>query len=551
MTKNKKRSSLRSSVTRVQDPIAMELTEVARESFTHPNGNGEQHGLRVQLHDESSEMFPYGSAGDDDGDCDDIQKIGREGISLNEENMIDILANVDSEIIDGEHMVTHKEDSLSKTIAGVAGNVLEWYDFAVFGFFSDILGDVFFPPHQDGHAAIIESFAVFGGAFFMRPVGGVLMGYIGDKYGSRKALTLSIFLMAFPTFAMGCLPGYATVGEASIVLLTIVRLLQGLSVGGQLMSSLIFTLERHPKSKWGLYGSYVMAAANAGTLLGGLVATIIRNTLSDEALHSWGWRIPFLSGILVSVSGFYLKNQGEDDDESGHIHGAPSNSAANPIRLAFSRSNIRSLLASCTVPMLWSVGFYLTFVWMTVYMTDLIESPVPNSFGVNSLSLSLSACLLFPLCGWISDKIGRKRTMAVGGLAMAVGSPLMITLIGTGQVASAFCAQMFLGISLSLWGAPMMAWLAETFEPGARLTSVSIGYNVAQACGGGMAPAIATVMVDRLGTETPGYYMAVVAIISLVGLLCIAPRSSVHFTAVQGEDDLEQTDNEDDDRELI
>jgi MFS family permease len=114
---------------------------------------------------------------------------------------------------------------------------------------------------------------------------------------------------------MGCLPGYAVVGSLSIVLLTIVRLLQGLSVGGQLMSSLIFTLERHPKSRWGLYGSFVMAAANFGTLLGGLVAFFIRRSLSEEALYTWGWRIPFLSGIIVSLAGYYLKNHGGDDGE--------------------------------------------------------------------------------------------------------------------------------------------------------------------------------------------------------------------------------------------
>lgn len=124
--------------------------------------------------------------------------------------------------------------------------------------------------------------------------------------------TIIIYLQ----FAMGCLPGYASVGSLSIVLLTIVRLLQGLSVGGQLMSSLVFTLERHPKSKWGLYGSYVMAAANFGTLLGGLVASLIRRSLSEEALYAWGWRIPFLSGILVSFSGYYLKHHGEDDGKT-------------------------------------------------------------------------------------------------------------------------------------------------------------------------------------------------------------------------------------------
>jgi len=414
-------------------------------------------------------------------------------------------------------------------------------------------------------------------------VGGVMMGFIGDKYGSRKALTISIFLMAFPTFAMGvsyvyllaylvyhisrilyncynmkCLPGYSAVGDAAIILLTLVRLLQGLSVGGQIMSSLIFTLERHPKQKWGLYGSYVMAAANLGTLLGGVVATILRRSLTDEQLYAWGWRIPFLSGILVSISGFYLKNHGGDDEgHHGHGHGSPSQANSdtpNPIKLAFSRSNIRSLLAASMVPLLWSSGFYLTFVWMAVYMADLIETPVPNSFAVNSASLAFSVCLFFPVAGWMSDKVGRKKVMSVGGLVMAVGSPIMLKMIGTGNATTAFCAQMILGISLSLWGAPMMAWLAESFEPAARLTSVSIGYNIAQACGGGLAPAIATELVDRVGVESPGYYITIIASIALIGLLCIAPRSPVHFSVLSSKEEEESQTNSRDtrgDRELI
>lgn len=158
-------------------------------------------------------------------------------------------------------LVLQKEDRW-QTLAGVAGNVLEWYDFAVFGYFGDILGEVFFPPHQKGNASTSESFLVFGVAFLMRPIGGMMMGYIGDLYGRKKALVISIFLMAFPTFLMGCLPGYSHIGDWAIVLLVFVRLLQGLSVGGQLVSSLVFTLENHDPVHWGLYGSFVMAAAN-------------------------------------------------------------------------------------------------------------------------------------------------------------------------------------------------------------------------------------------------------------------------------------------------
>ena len=247
-------------------------------------------------------------------------------------------------------------------------------------------------------------------------------------------------------------------------------------------------------------------------------------------------RIPFLSGILVSVSGFYLKGHGEDD-EAGHVHGDTSSSEANPIRLAFSRANIRPLLASSMVPLLWSSGFYLTFVWMPIYMSDLIDTPVPNSFAVNSASLGVSVCLLFSGAGWLSDKVGRKRVMAVGGIALALSAPLALRMISSGDPVSAFFAQTFLGISLSFWGAPMMAWLAESFEPAARLTSVSIGYNIAQACGGGIAPAIATVMVDSIGPEAPAYYLTIIACIALMGLLFVAPKKAVHFTALQGDDE--------------
>ncbi|KAL7540802.1 hypothetical protein ACHAWF_006789 [Thalassiosira exigua] len=297
-----------------------------------------------------------------------------------------------------------------------------------------------------------------------------------------------------------------------------------------------------------------MAAANLGTLLGGIVATLTRRSMSEEALHAWGWRIPFISGILVSISGLYLRNHSEDDD-SGHVHGFPSNAGENPIRLAFSRSNVRSLLASSLVPLLWSSGFYLSFVWMAIYMSDLIETPVPNSFAVNSASLGLSLCILFPGAGLLSDKLGRKKVMAIGGVALGILSPIMLKMIGSGHAGSAFSAQMILGISLSLWGAPMMAWLAESFEPAARLTSVSIGYNIAQACGGGMSPAIATVMVDRLGPDSPGIYLTVIACISLVGLCFVAPRKAVNFTILQqGEDGVQSSDASQQtrgDRELI
>lgn len=415
-----------------------------------------------------------------------------------------------------------------KTLAGVFGNVLEWYDFAVFGFLSDVIGQVFFPAHQTGDTKIIESFLIFGGAFLMRPIGGLTMGYIGDTYGRKRALVLSIFLMAFPTFLMGCLPSYDKAGALSIVLLILVRLLQGFSVGGQLMSSAVFTLERHDNQHWGYYGSLVMAAANFGTLLGSFAGWALRSFLTHDQLYRWGWRLPFLSGIVVSLSGFYLRGEEEEELHGGKKgdNGAP----VNPIKMAFARHNLRSLLASAMVPMLWSSGFYLSFVWMAIFMADLIDNPVPSSFGINAMALFFSVCLFFPVAGMASDRLGRRRVMTVGGLAMGSLGPLMIVLIGKGNAVLALVSQFTMGIALSCWGAPMIAWLVESFEPQARLTSVAIGYNLAQATIGGLTPALATFMVDAMGPASPGIILTALSVVSLLGLWVV--QSPVQSSAL-------------------
>lgn len=420
---------------------------------------------------------------------------------------------------------TSRESGVLETIAGVAGNVLEWYDFAVFGFLSNTIGDVFFPA-QDGYAALIETFAVFGGAFLMRPLGGLMMGYIGDTYGRKKALEVSIFLMAVPTFVMGCLPSYEAVGWLSPILLTITRLVQGLSVGGQLMSSLVFTLEGHPHSRWGLYGSFVMAAANIGTLLGGLIGTALQATLTYEQLHVWGWRLPFLSGVLVSLSGFYLRYCVEDDPPSPSEDASQETVKVNPLVDAFSPKNRWHLLASCLVPTLWSGGFYLAFVWMAVFMDDIVEPAVPYAFSVNAAALFFSVCCFFPFAGMLSDKIGRRKVMVTGSVVIILTGPLALQAIATGNPYYAFSAQCVLGVCLSSWCAPMMAWLVESFPPESRLTAVAIGYNIAQALVGGTAPAFATYVASGGSPQNVGFIFSALALLALSGLI-VAPKRKI------------------------
>jgi len=419
--------------------------------------------------------------------------------------------------INSDQRIDFKEDrNWLKDFAGVAGNMMEWYDFALFGAFSDILGEVFFPL-QEGNAGTIESFTVFGCAFLFRPLGGMIIGYIGDKYSRKLALEISIILMAIPTFTMGCLPSFDQVGWLSPILLTLIRILQGLSVGGQLMSSLIFTTGQHPKSQCGFYAGVVFATSSLGALLGSIVATIMREIFSHEQLVSWAWRIPFLSGILAGVSALYLRFYcQEEDHEKLTVH---------PIKEAFHASNRRSLISCCLVPILCAAGGYLTFVWLPIFMNSILEPPIPHSFLISCVAQIL--CILFlPLAGALSDAWGPSSIMICSAISTALLGPLMMYILLLHNMYYALFAQILLGASVNLYTAPMAAWLTTSFPPDIRLTAISIGYNIALSTAGGFSPAVATIMVDRFGTTSPGFLFSVAASISLLGI-CISPKSDI------------------------
>ncbi|MEY3882722.1 MAG: Proline/betaine transporter, partial [Pseudomonadota bacterium] len=192
-------------------------------------------------------------------------------------------------------------------IIGLIGNMMEWYDFAVYGYFAMIIGKLFFPM-TDPAVSLIASFGAFAAGFLVRPLGGLVFGRIGDLVGRQKAMTLSVIAMAVPTVLMGCLPTYETIGIAAPILLIVLRIIQGLSVGGEYTSSLIFLAENAPKNRkaftavWGVWGG------TAGILLGSGVGLLVSSFLSDDQLVNWGWRIPFAIGGLVALTGWWIRS---------------------------------------------------------------------------------------------------------------------------------------------------------------------------------------------------------------------------------------------------
>src|SRR5262245_16203473 len=245
--------------------------------------------------------------------------------------------------------------------AGTVGNIMEWYDFAVYGYFAATIGQHFFPT-GDATTSLIAAFGVFAAGFLMRPLGGVVFGHIGDKVGRKAAMTISVLAMAIPTFLIGILPGYATLGPAAAVLLVLLRMIQGLSVGGEYTTSIVFLVEGAGRKHQGFAGSWSGFGAVGGILLGSAVGTLVTLAFSQEAVQRLAWRLPFLVGLFIGLAGLYVRRHvpaGHTPTEHTRGH--------SPVWEAL-RSEWRTILRIGLLNVINGIGFYIAFVFLVTYM---------------------------------------------------------------------------------------------------------------------------------------------------------------------------------------
>lgn len=329
-------------------------------------------------------------------------------------------------------------NALMVLLVSSIGNILEWFDFAVFGYFADTISVLFFPSTEPV-LALAETFAVFAGAFCARPVGGIFFGYVGDRWGRKKAVLLSVRMMALATFCMGALPTYETIGSLAPVALLVVRLFQGVSTGGQLVGSFLFTVEAAPAEHKALFGAVCFATANLGSALGSAVAALLHAVLDEEQLQSWGWRIPFLLGLLAAIFGHAVKDAVHDSAETLAAVAAQDADASvrppNPLRVAFVTHRTTTLIVT-GVACFWPTAFYIAFVWVASYESTLADPPLPEAFSINTAMIVLST-ILFPPFGMLADKIGPRKFMLYGCVLCTVTVIPAFALIGRNTVLGA------------------------------------------------------------------------------------------------------------------
>ena len=415
-----------------------------------------------------------------------------------------------------------KQSALRTALAGLIGNVLEWFDFAVYGYFASNIGHQFFPK-SDPAVQTFLTFGTFALGFFARPIGSIVLGRIGDRIGRRALLTLSIALMGGATLIMGLLPTYAQIGIAAPILLMLMRVLQGFSLGGEFTGSMVYTTEASSPMLRGLVSSSTAAGTTIGFILGSGTAWVINHNMTPDQVDLWGWRIPFVGSVVFMVIG-YLLRRGIHETEEGL-----KAMQARPPLVASLVADAMPILQTFGIVAMTNAAYYLTFTFAVERRKA--QAQAAGTIGADDFLLANTLVLfvvLFakPLGGWLSDKVGRRRLMmALTVAAMAVIYPAH-TLMLEGTITHFIWGQVLMAVPLGMALGLQGAMVVEIFPLRTRVMSMSVAYSITLALAGGTAPMVATWLIDTMKQPlAPAYY---VFLYGAIGLAIMWPMAETN-----------------------
>jgi len=424
-----------------------------------------------------------------------------------------------------DHHTAHVADRMSPKVtlaAGAVGNVIEWYDFALFGYLAVTLSKLFFPD-EDETAALIATYGVFAVGFIMRPLGSLLFGHLGDTIGRKPTLLLSVLMMAVPTVAIGLLPTYADWGIWASAALVALRIVQGLSVGGEFAGSVTYLIETARPGRRGFAGSFAPMGYVIGMVLGAGIPALLIGLLGEHAMAVWGWRVAFLIGGVLGIIAIMLRR---------HLPEAPpvtSDAGGGqqtwPIRQVLKKESdvlVRVFVYCCGL----GVTVYLISVYLPNWLSLHTHLDLETALFVATMGLALQAALI-PLMGMLSDRyIRRKRLLAWSFVVVAlVTLPLFdVAHQGAPWVAIVVTIVLMVLIAVPLGATP--ATLSEAFDRGHRLTGYSLSYNLGVGIAGGTSPVVATWLIEETGLDVaPAVYLALWALVGAAAISIIKDRS--------------------------
>ncbi|RYZ09287.1 MAG: MFS transporter [Comamonadaceae bacterium] len=401
-------------------------------------------------------------------------------------------------------------------ISASIGNALEWFDLVVYGFFATTISRLFFPTGDDT-VSLLLTLGTFGVSFFMRPLGAIVIGAYADRVGRKKALTLSIMLMFFGTLMISVVPTYASIGLLAPAVLVLARMLQGLSAGGEFGSATAFLAEHAPRRR-GFFASWQVASQGLTTLLAAGFGAVLTGNLSPEQMAAWGWRVPFIFGLLIGPVAYYIRRNVDESPEFAKIE-----ATSTPLADTFADQKERLLLAIGIV-VLGTVATYLV-LFMPTYGVKQLGLPASVVFTA-TMTVGLIQMLIAPVMGHLSDRFGRVRIMLTAAvLLLLTVYPMFSILVANPTFGTLLAVEMVFGLLMTAYFAPVPAILSELFPTRTRTTGLSLSYNTAVTIFGGFAPFILTWLISVTNDKlSPSYYLLFAAVISISALIATRVR---------------------------
>ncbi|MFD5027741.1 MFS transporter [Streptomyces sp. NPDC058373] len=412
--------------------------------------------------------------------------------------------------------------------AAALASAVEWYDYFIFGIAAAlVLGDLYFPA-DNPTAGVLAAFATFAVGFLARPIGGIVAGQLGDKKGRKPMLVLALTVMGLATTGIGLLPTYETIGVAAPILLVLLRIAQGAAVGAQWGGAMLLATEYAPEGKRGIYGSVVQLGVPIGVVTANSVFLLAGALTSDQAFTSWGWRVPFLVGLLVLCLAWYIHTRVEETPEFRQAEQAlaerEQSEQPSPLRTIL-RGHLGTVLLAGGSFAVNTATFYILITGVLDYTTRELGMERGPVLAI-SLCVSLTQLVLIPASAALSDRIGRLRIYAIGAAGIALWAVPLFLLIDTGSLlwlaVGTFVASCFLSI---MYG-PQAALFAELFTPEMRYTGASLGYQIAAVAGGGLAPFVMVLLLEATGTSMAvSCYIIALALIALLSIRSLAVKA--------------------------
>lgn len=418
-------------------------------------------------------------------------------------------------------LVLTKRDQLKRLIAVGIGNFMEWFDFAIYGYFAAIIGAQFFPS-GDPTAEMLNSLAVFAVGFISRPVGALILGPMGDKFGRRTVLIITVMGMGLITALIGLTPSYAAIGIAAPILLVVLRLLQGMMVGGEWTSAAAYIGESAPVNKRAQYASVVTATAGLAFLVGTLTAATLTASMDTDALHTWGWRVPFIASLLMAALAVYIRRKLEDTPVYLELQ---RKRESGTVEVTSAKSKAKAFVMTLAFAGIFGVGLY----YFVTYSNNHLSGSVGLS-SLESLMATGAAMVLYvvfnPLVGMVADRIGRRPVLLTGVVGLIVWSLPTFMLMNTGNPVLAFVGLTVFSLFVACCAVMNNVLLVEVFPASVRSSGSAIGYNVAYALLAGPGPLIAAALVAGTGLlVSPAFYVIAVGIVALAILWPMLPET--------------------------